>query len=255
MSDVLTRILMGALGGGQQQGGAGMGGGMVGGAGGSPLGVPRMPGQGGQYGGTDPMAGGLGGLLGGLLGGGQAGGMAGGAGGGLGSLLGGLLGGMAGGQGGASRGGMPGGLGGGMGGMKGVVMMALLAYLMRGQGGRAGLASITDQFRAAGLGEQADSWIGTGANRDISPQEVARVLPPGALDDIEQHTGLARDEVLSELSRGLPRMVDRLTPRGRLPDTDDELNDVDETDVLGSFGLTPGAAYGKTRPGDGGMKG
>uniref|UniRef100_UPI001F48546F YidB family protein n=1 Tax=Falsiroseomonas oryziterrae TaxID=2911368 RepID=UPI001F48546F len=187
------------------------------------------------------------------LGGGQGGGAMGG---GLGGLLGGLLGGMAGGQGGMARGGgMPGGLAGGMGGMKGVVLMALLAYLMRGQGGRAGLASITDQFRAAGLGDRAESWVGPGANRDISPQEVARVLPPGALDDIERQTGLGRDEVLSELSRGLPRMVDRLTPRGRLPDSDDELNEVDEAEVLGSFGLAPGAAYGKTRPGDGGMKG
>lgn len=253
MSDVLSRILANALGGmaqgGQPDGQQG------GGMGGSPLGEPRMPGRQMPQG----DAGGLGGLLGGLLGGGAGGGVPGGmagggmAGGGLGGLLGGLLGGMAGGP----RGGAGGGLAGGMGGIKGAAMMALLAYMMQGRGGTAGLSSLTDSLRSAGLGEQVDSWVGPGGNRDLRPEELARAIPPDAMDEIERHTGLGRDEVLSQLSQGLPGMVDRLTPRGRLPERDDELNDLDENDVLGGFGLGPvaGAAYGKFGPGaDGGRK-
>ncbi|WP_270938579.1 YidB family protein, partial [Falsiroseomonas oryzae] len=155
---------------------------------------------------------------------------------------------------GAPAGGGLGGLAGGLGGVKGMALMALLAYLMQGRGGTAGLASLTEQLRGAGLGDRVDSWVGPGANRDIDPRELARAIPPEAMDDIERHTGLGRDEVLSELSRGLPGMVDRLTPRGRMPERDDELNDIDENEVLGQFGIVPGAAYGKAGPGSGGSK-
>jgi uncharacterized protein YidB (DUF937 family) len=238
MSDVLSRILGGLMQGGMP--GGSQGGGQGGYAGASPLGEPQLrrgP-QGGQGGGLGDMfgdgGGGLGGLLGGLLGGGapppqqQA----------------------------PAGGGGLGGLASGLGGIKGMALMALLAYMMRGQGGRQGLAAMTEQLRGAGLGEQVDSWVGPGQNRDIRPEDLARAIPPQALDDIERHTGMGRDEVLSELSRGLPGMVDRLTPQGRLPERDDDLNDIDERDVLGNFNIggVDGAAYGKTAPGQGGRK-
>ena len=43
-------------------------------------------------------------------------------------------------------------------------------------------------------------------------------------DDIEaltRHTGLSRDELLSGLSRELPRAIDEMTPDGRLPTADE----------------------------------
>lgn len=236
MSDVLSKILGSVLGGGQM---GGQRGGQMGGG----LGLPQD--EAGRLGGSQSgMGGGLGGGLGGLLGGG-------GMGGGLGALLGGLLGGgrgagMGGGLGGGMGGGMGGALGGlagGMGGMKGVALTALLAYMMRGQGGAQGLSSLTDNLRGAGLGNHVDSWVSNGPNQQIAPDELARAIPPDALAEVEQHTGLGRDELLSDLSRGLPGMVNHLTPQGRLPERDDELNDHDENDVLSHLGL------GQTRRG------
>jgi uncharacterized protein YidB (DUF937 family) len=260
MSDVLSRILQNALGGGVNAGPA------AGrdpnfptaprDSGSSPLGEPRLPSEAGRYGGQyrEPMPG-----PGGTPG---SGGMGDILGGGLGGILGGLLGGMAGGMGGGVPGGLPGGLPGGMqgrpmpepqaqpspspggfgglarglDGMKGVALMALLAWLLRGRGGTAGVSSLTDRLRAAGLDDQVDSWVGPGANKDVRPDELARAIPADTLDEVERQTGLGRDEVLSALSQGLPGMVDRLTPKGRLPQSDDELNDVDEREVLGGFG-------------------
>jgi uncharacterized protein YidB (DUF937 family) len=167
----------------------------------------------------------MGGGLGGMLGGGGMGG--GGMGGGLGGLLGGLLGG------GMARGG--GGMFGG-GSMKTMALMALVAYMMRGRGGAHGFSSLTDNLRGAGLGNYVDSWVGHGQNHDIPPDELARALPPEALDEVSQQTGLGRDELLSELSRGLPGMVDKLTPHGRMPEGDHDLPDLHEDDVLGHFG-------------------
>jgi uncharacterized protein YidB (DUF937 family) len=215
MSDILSRILAGVLG----DGGAGanrQGPGM----GDSPLGRPRLP---------DAEAGRSGGM---------AGGMGGGMGGGLGSILGGLLGG---GRGGAAApmpsGGGLGGLAGGLGGMKGMALMALLAYLMRGQGGAQGLTSLTDQLRGAGLGDRVDSWVQDGPNGDVSPEELRRAIPPEALDHVSAATGEGQDDILSQLSRGLPGMVDRLTPQGRLPDRDDELPQAEPDDLLAPFGI------------------
>jgi uncharacterized protein YidB (DUF937 family) len=50
---------------------------------------------------------------------------------------------------------------------------------------------------------------------------------------------MGRDEILSQLSRGLPAMVDRLTPQGRMPERDDDLNDHDEDELLRPFGIGP----------------
>jgi uncharacterized protein YidB (DUF937 family) len=120
---------------------------------------------------------------------------------------GGGLGGMLGGQGG-DLGGMPGGLGG------------LLGGLLGGGGGHAGgggLGGLLDQFRQNGYGDHVESWVGTGQNRRIAPDELSRALDPQALDELEQQTGLPRQQLLSELSDELPDAVDQFTPDGRIP--------------------------------------
>jgi uncharacterized protein YidB (DUF937 family) len=133
-----------------------------------------------------------------------------------------------------------GGLASGLGGMKGVALMALLAYLLRGQGGARGLSSLAENLRGAGLGSHVDSWVGPGANSQMSPDELARALPPETLDEVAARTGMGRDEILSELSRGLPGFVDRLTPQGRLPERDEDLPDQDPGDLLDGFGIGRG---------------
>jgi uncharacterized protein YidB (DUF937 family) len=136
------------------------------------------------------------GSQGGSLGGGL-GGMLGGQGGGLGGMLGG---------GGGLGGGMPGGLGGLLGGLLGGGGLA---------GG--GLGGLLDQFRQSGYGEHVDSWVGTGQNRRLAPDELSQALGPDTLDELEQQTGLPRQQLLSELSQELPDAVDQFTPDGRLP--------------------------------------
>ncbi|WP_218013779.1 YidB family protein [Rubellimicrobium rubrum] len=138
--------------------------------------------------------GGLGGQMrgqGGAFGGGQSGGMMGGmgGGGGLGGLLGGLLGG-----GGAAAGG---GLGGLLGG---------------------GLSEMDQHFRRTGHGQTMDSWVGTGQNHELAPHDLEAALGPDVLEDLQEQTGLSRQEIVARLSRELPHAVDQYTPEGRIPD-------------------------------------
>jgi uncharacterized protein YidB (DUF937 family) len=79
-----------------------------------------------------------------------------------------------------------------------------------------GLGDIVDSFRKSGLGQKADSWVGTGANEPVSEPEIAKGLGPDVLDGLAEQTGLSRDELLKRLSAVLPEMVDKMTPNGRL---------------------------------------
>jgi uncharacterized protein YidB (DUF937 family) len=80
-----------------------------------------------------------------------------------------------------------------------------------------GLAEIVDRFKNSGQGETADSWVGTGPNKQVTPAQLEQAIGPEVLDTLSKQTGLSRDELLARLSRELPAAVDKYTPRGRLP--------------------------------------
>jgi uncharacterized protein YidB (DUF937 family) len=66
-----------------------------------------------------------------------------------------------------------------------------------------------------------DSWVGTGPNRTVAPHDLEQAIGPDVLEDLMEHTGLPREELLARLSRELPHAVDQYTPQGRIPGRDD----------------------------------
>ena len=162
----------------------------------------------------DALAGALGG---GRAGGGRAGGGLGGSG-GLGGL-GGLGGALGGGTSGAGSN-AGGGIGGALGGSGAAALLAAIFQMLQRNGGLGGLLS---QFQQAGYGRQADSWVSTGQNLPIDPDILSKVLGSGQLDSIAQQIGLPRSRVAEEVSSALPQVVDRMTPRGSIPDDGDDL--------------------------------
>jgi len=80
-----------------------------------------------------------------------------------------------------------------------------------------GLGGLIEQFQKNGLGETIDSWVNTGQNKNVEPPEVSDALGDDLVDELSRRTGLPRDQILNELARMLPNVVDRLTPQGRLP--------------------------------------
>jgi uncharacterized protein YidB (DUF937 family) len=73
------------------------------------------------------------------------------------------------------------------------------------------------QFQQKGLGDTIDSWVNRGKNKDITSRQVSDALGSDVVDQLSRRTGLSRDEVISELAKVLPNVVDRMTPEGRLP--------------------------------------
>jgi uncharacterized protein YidB (DUF937 family) len=65
--------------------------------------------------------------------------------------------------------------------------------------------------------------VGNGPNRPISPADLSKALGKDQIDTLMSQSGLSRDEMLTGLSDQLPRLVDHLTPNGRMP-TDEEMS-------------------------------
>jgi uncharacterized protein YidB (DUF937 family) len=121
--------------------------------------------------------------------------------------------------------------GGGLGGGLGNILKGPLGGLLAGgaAGGAAGsvlsggLGDLLKQFQQSGQGETANSWVGTGDNKPIAPDDLAKALGADQINSLSSQSGMSRDELLQGLSRYLPQVVDHLTPEGRLPN-DNEIS-------------------------------
>lgn len=95
-------------------------------------------------------------------------------------------------------------------------LMQLAMQLFQQHGG---LAGIVDMFKKQGLAQEADSWVGTGANLPLTPEQLKQVLGgAGGLGAIAGKLGLSEDEAGSGLAQTLPELINQLTPEGRVPD-------------------------------------
>lgn len=109
-------------------------------------------------------------------------------------------------------GGLLGGAGaGGLGGLGGLLAGAGAGGLLSG-----GLSDIVEKLRNAGHGDAADSWVGGGANKSVSPSALESVFGD-RIDGLAKQLGIPREELLQGLSQHLPDVVNHLTPDGRLP--------------------------------------
>ncbi|OEJ23745.1 hypothetical protein AR457_03785 [Streptomyces agglomeratus] len=98
----------------------------------------------------------------------------------------------------------------------------LLGSLLGSLGGStAGSGNPLDGLLAAlgegGLGHQAHSWVGAGANEPVDGAQLAQALPPDTLEEVAREAGLPTDEAADQLAQVLPQAVDKLTPGGQLP--------------------------------------
>lgn len=89
----------------------------------------------------------------------------------------------------------------------------------------AGLKDLLDRFRQNGQDDKVQSWVSTGANKSIAPNEIEQALGEERIQWLMEQTGMPREQLLDGLSGELPQAIDKLTPDGRLP-TDEELSRV-----------------------------
>ncbi len=119
--------------------------------------------------------------------------------------------------GGTAGGGVGGGLGGGLGDLLKGGLGGLLAGGAAGSIISGGLSDLLKQLQQSGHGETANSWVGQGPNKSISPNDLANALGADQINHLMAQSGLSREELLNGLAQHLPAVVDHLTPEGRLP--------------------------------------
>lgn len=81
-----------------------------------------------------------------------------------------------------------------------------------------GLPGLLQRFQQSGHGGTINSWIGSGTNQPITPDQLHQALGADAVGNLSRLTGLPQNQLISELARVLPDIVDKLTPQGRMPD-------------------------------------
>ncbi len=81
-----------------------------------------------------------------------------------------------------------------------------------------GLQGLMNKLNLKGLGEIFASWVGTGKNLSITPNQLWDALGARRVLDLAQKFGLPVQTVLDWLAQYLPSHVDSLTPEGKLPD-------------------------------------
>jgi hypothetical protein len=106
------------------------------------------------------------------------------------------------------------------------MLMQVLGALLQGQGGGAGgalgglggLGGLLQQLQQGGLGEAAQSWVSTGQNLPVSPDQLHAALGADRIDALAQQAGMPAADLSSQLAQYLPQVVDQLTPGGQLPE-------------------------------------
>jgi uncharacterized protein YidB (DUF937 family) len=136
-----------------------------------------------------------------------------GGGGGMGDLLGSLLGGGGGGE---KAGG---------GGMNTGALIAALAPVAIGMLKGGGLQKILGGFQSNGMEKQADSWVSTGPNEQVTGADMRVGLGEAQVQQVAKEAGISEDEAADVLAKVVPEVVNELTPNGQVP-SDAELEAV-----------------------------
>ena len=95
------------------------------------------------------------------------------------------------------------------------LVQGILDFL--GEPDAGGIDGLKQQFQRQGLGDQVQSWIGTGPNRPVTPDELERAIGRERVSSLGQRAGLPGGSAAGVLASVLPELVNQLTPEGQVP--------------------------------------
>ncbi len=96
-------------------------------------------------------------------------------------------------------------------------LLQIVVSLLGNSGGSGGLAGLVQQFQQAGLGEQMQSWIGSGQNMPISMDQLSQVFGAERMQQMAASAGMDQQQFGGQLAELLPKIVDQVTPAGEVP--------------------------------------
>ena len=84
--------------------------------------------------------------------------------------------------------------------------------------GDEGLGGLVGKFSKAGYDEKVKSWIGIGTNEPLTGDEVVKTLGDEKVAKVAEEAGISHEEAAKHLAEAIPKVVDTLTPEGKLPE-------------------------------------
>ena len=122
-------------------------------------------------------------------------------------------------------------------------LIGILGGLLTQSGGLQGLAN---KFSQAGQGGAFSSWVGMGENQSISADQVQKVLGSEQVNALAAKIGVDPSQVSHFLAEYLPKVVDKLTPEGKVDPTADHQQGLANLlpSLLQSLGGKPSDASG-----------
>jgi uncharacterized protein YidB (DUF937 family) len=97
-------------------------------------------------------------------------------------------------------------------------LLGVLSGLLAQSGGLQGLAS---KFSQSGQGDAFSSWVGMGENQPVSSNQVQEALGSDQIRAIATKMGVDPNLASQFLAEYLPKIVDKLTPTGKVDPTVD----------------------------------
>ncbi len=82
-----------------------------------------------------------------------------------------------------------------------------------------GLSGLIQAFQKNGLGDIVNSWVSTGKNLPISPEQIQQGLGGDLLKQLASQAGVSPEVAGGQLANLLPGLIDKLTPDGKMPDS------------------------------------
>jgi uncharacterized protein YidB (DUF937 family) len=104
------------------------------------------------------------------------------------------------------------------GGQAGGGLADALGGLLGSDGQQGGLGGLVSKFEQAGLGDVIGSWIGKGENAPVSGGQLNDVLGSDVVSRIAGKLGINAAMLLPMLATMLPKLIDQLTPEGKVPE-------------------------------------
>ena len=92
-------------------------------------------------------------------------------------------------------------------------LIGVLSGLLAQSGGLQGLAN---KFAQSGQGNAFQSWVGMGENQPVSSNQIQNVVGSEQVNAIATRMGVDPAMVSTFLAEYLPKIVDKLTPAGKI---------------------------------------
>lgn len=111
---------------------------------------------------------------------------------------------------------------GGLGGLMAMVasnpqILQVITGMLSNDGGQGGLGGLMAKFQQVGLGDAANSWVGSGENHAVSGDQMTSALGEGTISDLATKMGMSNVDAAGSLAGMLPGLIDKLTPNGAAP--------------------------------------